>query len=401
MKRWIPWTIAVVAIAVLAGGTLRAVKARKAQAVQAGAPVAEAVVTLLPADVLRLKAIDMTQTLPISGTLRAVESAVVKAKVAGELSGLAVREGDTVKAGQVIARIDSIEYASRVRQAQEQADSAAAQAEVLQRSYDNNKALVDQGFISRTALDTSLSSLNAARATHRAALAGVEVARKALTDTVVRSPIDGQVAARLVQPGERVAVDGKLIEVVDLRSIELEAALSAADSVAVRVGQRASLQVESSSVPGAAGKTDRQVDATVARINPSAQAGSRSVLVYLALDRSEGFRQGLFAQGSLELGRGKEMALPLSAVRVDKPEPYVQAIIDGRVRHRAVKTGWRGQVDGQTYVTVSGLDEGASVLSGSVGPMRDGTAVRLADAGGPAAAAAPAVATSTGSRTAP
>lgn len=392
MKRWVPWTVAVLAIALVAGGVLRAVKARKAQAVQASQPVAESVVTLLPADVLRVGSIDMTQTLPISGTLRAVESAVVKAKVAGELRGLALREGDAVKAGQVIANIDSIEYESRVRQAQEQADSSAAQAEVMQRNYDNNKALVDQGFISRSALDTSLSNLNAARATHRAALAGVEVARKALNDTVVRSPIDGQVAARLVQPGERVAVDAKLVEVVDLRRIELEAAISAADSVAVRVGQRASLQVESSSAPGAAGKaekSERQVDATVARINPSAQAGSRSVLVYLALDRSEGFRQGLFAQGSLVLGRGKEMALPLSAVRVDKPEPYVQLVLDGRVRHKTVKTGWRGQVDGQTYVTVSGLEEGASVLSGSVGPMRDGTAVRPASAGGGAAPATP------------
>lgn len=389
MKRWVPWTVAALAIALVAGGALRAVKARKAQAVQASQPVAEAVVTLLVADVLRVGRIDMTQTLPISGTLRAVESAVVKAKVAGELRGLTVREGDAVKAGQVIARIDSIEYESRVRQAQEQADSAAAQAEVMQRNYDNNKALVEQGFISRTALDTSLSNLNAARATHRAALAGVEVARKALTDTVVRSPIDGHVAARLVQPGERVAVDGKLLEVVDLRRIELEAAISAADSVAVRVGQRASLQVESSSAPGAAGKSERQVEATVARINPSAQAGSRSVLVYLALDRAEGFRQGLFAQGSLVLGRGKEMALPLSAVRVDKPQPYVQLVIDGRVRHRTVTTGWRGQVDGQTYVTVSGLEEGASVLSGSIGPMREGTAVQLASAGGATAPATP------------
>lgn len=386
MKRWVPWTVAVVAVALVAGGGLRAIKARKAQAALASAPVAESVVALLPTDVLRLASIEMTQTLPVSGTLRAVESAVVKAKVAGELSGLAVREGDPVKAGQVIAKIDSIEYESRVRQAQEQADSAAAQAEVAQRTYDNNKALVDQGFISRTALDTSLSSLNAARATHRAAQAGVDVARKALNDTVVRSPIDGQVASRLAQPGERVAVDAKVVEVVDLRKIELEAVISAADSVAVRVGQRAGLQVESSST-GTANAGQRQVDATVARINPSAQAGSRSVLIYLTLDRSEGFRQGLFAQGNLVLGRAKALALPLASVRVDKPEPYVQVVQDGHVRHKTVQTGWRGQFEGQTYVTVSGLEEGASVLAGSVGTVRDGTAVRIASAGADVATA--------------
>ena len=109
MKRWVPWTVAALAIALVAGGALRAVKARKAQAAQASQPAAETVVKLLPSDVLRVGRIDMTQTLPISGTLRAVESAVVKAKVAGELRGLTVREGDAVKAGQVIARIDSVE----------------------------------------------------------------------------------------------------------------------------------------------------------------------------------------------------------------------------------------------------------------------------------------------------
>ncbi|HSV61305.1 MAG TPA: efflux RND transporter periplasmic adaptor subunit [Variovorax sp.] len=370
MKRWLPWTIAVLAIALVAGGALRAVKARKAQAAVANVSAEVAAITLLPSDVLRATTRDLAQTLPVSGTLRATESAVIKARVAGELNGLAVREGDAVKAGQVIARIDSAEYASRVRQSQEQADSAAAQAEVMQRNFDNNKALVEQGFISKTALDTSLSNLNAARATHRAALAGAEVASKALNDTVVRSPIDGQVAARLVQPGERVAIDAKLVEVVDLRRLELEATLSAADSVAVQVGQRAALQVEG----------ERRVDATVARVNPSAQAGSRSVLVYLALERSEGFRQGLFAQGRLEVGRSSALAVPLAAVRVDKPEPYVQMVVDGRIVHRPVQAGWRAQLDGQTFVTLKGIEEGALVVAGSVGPMREGSAVRLAPA---------------------
>ncbi|MDM0111893.1 efflux RND transporter periplasmic adaptor subunit [Variovorax sp. J22R133] len=378
MKRWIPWTVAVVAVAVVAGGALRAVKARKAQQVVATAP-AEMPVTLLPADVLRAESRDMAQTLPVSGTLRAVDWAVVKARVAGELSGLTVREGDPVRAGQVIARIDSAEYESRVRQAQEQADSARAQADVAQRNYDNNKALVDQGFISRTALETSQSNLNSARATHRAALAGVEVARKALNDTVLRSPIDGQVAARLAQPGERMAIDGKVIEVVDLSHVEVEATLSAADSVAVRVGQRASLEIEGSGTADPQ-KSQRQVGATVVRVNPSAQAGSRSVLVYLRLDRNEGLRQGLFAQGSIEIGRTKAIALPLSAVRVDKPAPYVQVIVEGRVVHRPVQTGQRGKVDGQPFVSVTGIDDGAMVVAGTIGQLREGTPVRLATA---------------------
>ncbi|RYZ00534.1 MAG: efflux RND transporter periplasmic adaptor subunit [Comamonadaceae bacterium] len=369
-KHWIRWTVAALVLLAIAGGVLRAVSERKAQQqAVASAPAAptEIEITLNPAEVVRAAPRELAQTLPVSGTLRAVDSAVVKARVAGELVGLTVREGDTVSAGQVIARIDPVEFTSRVRQAQEQADSAAAQAEVAQRTFDNNKALVDQGFISRTALDTSQSNLNAARATHRAALAAVDVARKSLNDTVLKSPIAGQVAQRLAQTGERVAIEGRVIEVVDLSRIEVEAALAAADSVAVRVGQRAALQIEGSAV-----------GASVVRINPSAQAGSRSVLVYLRLDSASGFRQGLFAQGAIAVGSSAALALPLTAVRIDKPAPYVQMVVDGRVVHRPVQTGLRGQLGGQTLVAVTGVADGDLVIAGSIGPLREGTRVKLA-----------------------
>jgi multidrug efflux system membrane fusion protein len=380
----IKWAVAALVLVLLAAGVLRAIEARRAQqaTVSAAAKPTETVVQLSPADVVRATRRELAQTLAISGTLKAVDSALVKARVAGELIGLTVREGDAVTAGQVVARIDPVEYQSRVRQAQEQADSARAQAEVAQRTYDNNKALVDQGFISRTALDTSQSNLNAALSTHRAALAAVEMAHKLLNDTVLKSPLTGQVAQRLAQPGERVAVDARVIEVVDLSRIELEATLAAADSVAVRVGQRATLQIEGSGAADPA-SADRKVGASVVRVNPSAQAGSRSVLVYLRLDRSAGFRQGLFAQGSIDVGRVEGLALPLSAVRIDKPAPYVQMVIGGRIAHRAVQTGQRGQVDGQTLVAVRGVEDGAVVVAGSVGPLREGTAVRMAPVAAP------------------
>ena len=377
MKRSIKWVVAALILILVAGGALRAIHALKAQqAALASSARAETVIELTAADVVRATRRELAETLAVSGTLKAVDSAQVKARVAGELSGLTVREGDSVRAGQVIARIDPTEYHSRMRQAQEQADSARAQAEVAQRTYDNNKALVDQGFISRTALDTSQSNLNAALSTHRAALAAVDVARKSLDDTVLKSPITGQVSQRLAQSGERVAIDARIIEVVDLSRIEVEATLAAADSVAVRVGQRATLQIEGGA--NSARSADRSVGAAVARVNPSAQAGSRSVMVYLQLDRAEGFRQGLFAQGTIDVGRSDVLALPLTAVRTDKPEPYVQLVIDGRIVHRPVETGLRGQADGQTMVAVRGIDDGAVVVAGSVGALRDGTAVRLA-----------------------
>lgn len=384
MKRGVKWVIwAVVALAV-ALGVARALSARKAQqqaVTQAQAARAESAVELAQGDVVKAQQRDIAQGLPISGSLKAFNTAAVKARVAGELQGLTVREGDVVKAGQVVARVDPTELQSRVRQAQEQADSARAQIDIAQRQWDNNKALVDQGFISRTALDTSANNLTAAQANHKAALAAVDVARKSLDDTVLRAPISGVVSLRAAQPGERVGVDARVIEIVDLSRLELEATLSAADSVSVRVGQQATLQIEGNAQP---------VAARVVRINPSAQAGSRSVLVYLGLDRVDGLRQGLFAQGTLGTARTSAVAVPLSAMRTDRPAPYVQVVENGKVVHKPVDAGARGRdaqdPAGELLVAVQGVPAGTLVIQGSVGSLREGTAVRFTQ---PAAARAP------------
>jgi len=228
MKRGLKWVVWAVVVLAVALGVARALSARKAQqqaAVQAQATREQAAVELAEGDVVKAQLREIAQGLPISGSLKAVNSAAVKARVAGELQGLTLREGDAVKAGQVVARVDPTELQSRVRQAQEQADAARAQIDIAQRQWDNNKALVDQGFISRTALDTSANNLAAAQATHKAALAAVDVARKALDDTVLRAPITGVVSLRAAQPGERVGVDARVIEIVDLSRLELEATL--------------------------------------------------------------------------------------------------------------------------------------------------------------------------------
>jgi len=370
-RRLVTWLLLALVALLIGLGVTRALSVRRAQqatVAQAAATKAQTVVELAASDLATAQTRELAQGLAISGSLKAVNSAIVKARAAGELQGLAVREGDAVQAGQVIARIESTEYDARMRQAQEQADAARAQIVIAQRQYDNNKALVDQGFISRTALDTSLDNLHAVQANHKAALAAVEVARKTLADTVLKAPIAGVVAQRLAQSGERVGVEARIVEIVDLGRLELEATLSAADSVAVRVGQQAALQIEG---------TPRPVAARVVRINPSAQPGSRSVLAYLAIQDGAGLRQGLFAQGVLQTGQTSAVAVPLSAVRTDKPSPYVQLVENNAVVHRSVEQGTRGDSGGETMVAVNGLAPGTVVLRGNVGPLREGTAVRF------------------------
>jgi RND family efflux transporter MFP subunit len=371
MRRNWKWLLAaLIALLVVAGGwrTVSGRRAQQAAEAQLATQRAQPTVELAAGDVVRAEVRELQRALPVSGSLKAVDSAYVKARVPGELQGLTLREGDAVKAGQVIARIDATEMQARLKQAREQADAAQAQIDIAERQFSNNKALVDQGFISRSALDTSANNLAAAQSNHKAALAAVDLAAKGMEDTVLRAPISGMVSQRLAQPGERVPVDGRVVEIVDLSRLELEATLSAADSVEVQVGQLAQLQVEGSARP---------VTARVVRINPSAQAGSRSVMGYLAVVDPTGLRQGLFAQGTLGIGRASALAVPLSAVRTDKPAPYVQVVEDNKVAHKAVATGARGEAEKDSWVGVTGLQPGAAVVRGHVGPLREGTAVKF------------------------
>jgi len=119
------------------------------------------------------------------------------------------------------------------------------------------------------------------------------------------------------------------------------------------------------------------VAAKVVRINPSAQAGSRSVLAYLAIADAGGLRQGLFAQGTLATGKTSALAVPLSTVRTDKPSPYVQVVENEKVAHKQVETGARGEFNNEVFVAVKGVAPGTVVIRGNVGPLREGAAVKF------------------------
>ena len=303
---------------------------------------------------------------------------------------------------QLLGVLDSTEVDLRLRQAEEQALAAQTQLDIAQRTLDNNKALVNQGFISRNALDTSNSTMAGASASLQAARATAELSRKAVRDTRISAPISGLIAQRWVQPGERVALDARIVEIVDLTRLELEASVAPADVVGLRVGQTAAVQVDGLAPA---------VPARVVRINPSAQTGTRSVLAYLALDASPTLRQGLFARASIELQRKKALVVPASAVRFDQAQPYVLVLQDGQAQQRRVSTGLRGNLPGNITTAATGVPAGAAaapaaseeavleitsgvaegdvVLRGSVGTLRTGTRLALLATGAQAPTTAP------------
>lgn len=333
------------------------------------------IIELLAQDLFVVQTSQFARSLPLSGALKAAESAAIKAKVAGDVVALSVREGDAITRGQVVARIDSTEFTARAAQARNTYLAAVAQVEIAQRNFESNKALVDKEFISKMALDTSLNNLQAARANSAASKAALDVTEKSLGDTVVRSPLAGTVSLRLVQLGEKVGVDARLLEVVNLATLELEASVPSSDIGEVKVGQKAQVMVDGSSKP---------VAAVVTRINPSTQSGSRTVLVYLKMESLAGLRQGMFAQGNLGIGTVSDsIVVPLSSVRTDAPKPYVFALANDVIVTKLVTLGEQSSsanASGETLVRITeGLVAGERIVKGSVGALQNGIGVKVTE----------------------
>ena len=385
-KRRLLWIILVViAIAALAAAVLHRRSAPPAAALPAG--TAPASLELLPGDVIRVGIHDLREVLPLSGALHAVNQASVKARVSGELREVLVREGEAVVADQVLAKMDGTEYQARAAQTRGALAAARGQLDIATKSRDNNRALLGKGFISQNAFDNAASQYQIAQANVDSARAALEVTQKALGDTTIRAPIAGLVSNRTVQPGEKVSPDLHLLDIVDLRQMEMEAAVPTSDIGRVALGQEVQVRIDGIDTP---------IRGRVARISPSTQSGSRSIIVYVAIDNPQGIlKAGMFGEAQLTLTRRNGvLTVPASAVQTLNGAPVVYAIEANRVQRVPVTVGISGD-DGQggAVEIIAGVTAGTQVVRNNLGNLVPGTAVTFAAAvttPARAAAAAPA-----------
>jgi RND family efflux transporter MFP subunit len=366
MKRSMKIVLLAVVI-VLAAGGFAVVRGKRAEQKPAAAV---AVAEFLQNDLYIVEPGALERSLPITGSLMPFNEATVKAKVAGELVAVPVREGESVKQGQLLAKIDLTEVQARV--AGREADKQAARAQLTwaEKNRAQQKALLDKSFISQSAFDNIQSNHDVAVAKLHAAESDLVVARKALGDAVLVAPFAGIVSQRHAQPGERVALDAKVVSIVDLSRLQLEASVPPAAIGQVKVGQPMSFRVE--------GFGERDFAGSIERINPSATAGSRSISIYAVIDNREGLlRGGMFAQGALTLARVENtLTVPATAVREEIGQTYVYAIENGLIKRKNVKVG---PADSAGRVQVlEGLSAGDRIVRANLGSLREGVAARLA-----------------------
>ena len=365
MKRALRYAL-VGAVILAAVGGFAAVRGKRAEQKPAAAqPVAE----FLQNDLYIVEPGALEQSLPLTGSLTPLNEATVKAKVAGELVAVTVREGESVKQGQVLARIDLTEVQAKVAGRQADVEAAKAQLVWAEKNRNTQKALLEKQFISQNAFDNIQSTYDVAVAKRRAAEADLVVAQKSLGDAVLLAPFSGVVSQRHAQPGERVALDAKVVSIVDLSRLQLEASVPPTAIGQVRIGQTMNFRVE--------GFGEREFAGRIERINPAASAGSRSISVYAVIDNPEGvLRSGMFAQGALTLSRiDNALAAPASAVREEIGQTFVYAIEGGVIRRKNVKVGAPG-ADGRVQV-LEGLAAGDRIVRVNLGSLREGVAARL------------------------
>jgi len=367
--------IGALVVVILIGGVAGAVALRASKKGSDG-PEVKAPTTLEfgAAELAAVEPKAMPRWLPVSGTLQPVRQATVKAKVSGDVRQLTVREGDSVQAGQILVRVDTADLDARVLERQGQMQSARAQLALAEKTNAMNQKLLKQNFISQNASDSAESSLEVAKGNLQAAEAQLRVAQNALKDSVATAPLSGIVAKRHVQPGEKVAFDSPLVTVVDLKDMELQAAVPSGDIPELKPGMTVDLAVD--------GFTDRKFTGRIERINPSTEAGTRAILVFVGIpNEAQALRGGMFATGRIALAAGAPVpTLPATAVRTEAGQSYVWTIQDGKLAKRMVLIGRRDDDAGRVELKTA-LPANVPVLAARFDNLKEGAPalVRAAD----------------------
>jgi len=319
-------------------------------------PAAQVPLEFVATDLAYVEPAALTRWLPLSGTLRPLNQTTVKAKVSGEIRQVSVREGESVKAGQPIVRFDTADLDARLNDRIGALESSRAQLALAEKTREQNRQLLKQKFISQTAYDSAESNLSVTQGTVKSNEAQVQLARIALRDASVAAPLSGVVAKRLVQPGEKVPFDAPLVTIVDLTEMELQAMVPANDIPELNIGMKVTLAID--------GFGERRFTGTIERINPTTEAGTRAILVFIHIPNADGaLRGGMFGTGRVTLAAGAPVpTLPAVAVRTEAGQNFVWTIENGKLARRIVTVGRRDDSAGRVEVKTT-LPSGIPILA--------------------------------------
>jgi RND family efflux transporter MFP subunit len=359
------------AVLAVAAGSLawKNLRPTKALAGQAPAGTATRPIELISAELYVTVPRDLVDMVRFTGTTQPIEQTIVKARIAGRLDDVLVREGDRVVKDQVLARFEIHELQAKVNERESALDAARAEARWAARDLADKEILATRSIVSRAALDAARAMAETKASMVEVSEAQLDVVKRYLADTEVRAPFDGVVGDRIANQGESLPINASIVTLLDTSRVEVLAQMPAADVVLLKVGQPASLVLE--------GFGNRGFHGRITRISPTTQIGSRSIPVYVEIaDRHDALRGGLFATGTVIVQEVSQvLAVPRVAIRQDQQGDHVLAVENGGLVRKPVvveRTWSRGEL-----VEVKGLEAGVTIVAAALRGLKVGQAVKV------------------------
>jgi RND family efflux transporter MFP subunit len=307
----------------------------------------------------------------ISGELRAATEATVRAELGGAVLQVAVDEGQAVRKGALLGRIEAGTLDDARRSAESALKNAESQLDVARREAERAGQLVAAGALAARDVEVARSNVVAAEAQVADARARLLAARKQLGDAVVRSPISGIVADRPVNAGDVVSPGTALFTIIDPSSMRLNASVPSDALASLRVGAPVEFTVRGYETP---------FEGRIDRISPQADAATRQVPIFVGVVNAGGrLVAGLFAEGRVVSGSAEGLVVPLNAVNTAEDAAWVLRVAGGRTERVPVTLGLRDPRTERVQI-VSGVSEGDVLLRGAAQGITPGTAVTVGTA---------------------
>jgi RND family efflux transporter MFP subunit len=357
-------------------------------------PPARGIEATAPAvTVLKVAKSDFVETVLITGSVAARDEILIAPEIEGlQVQELKADEGDTVTKGQLLARLTTETLDAQMAQnaaniARAEAAIAVARSGIVQaeasvketaNAFERAKPLKQSGYVSGATYDQRESAAGTAQAkllsardsltSAEADKAAYEAARRELTfkrgRAEIRSPVDGLISRRSARVGAVAsAVSDAMFRIIARGEVELDAEVAESDVHKIREGQKALVAVTGLG----------EVTGTVRLVSGEVDRTTRLGKVRVFFGQNPGLRLGAFGRGTIETAKSRGIAVPPSAVIYTPTGATVQAVVDGHVVTRAVKTGLKTQT---TLEITEGLSDGDVIVAKSGSFLRDGDAVR-------------------------
>lgn len=314
----------------------------------------------------------IARTSAVSGVVEPIRTIGVNSQLAGALLQVLVQEGDVVRTGQTLARLDDREISAQLA-------AAEASYQVAQAAWERAEQLRDRKVITVPEYERDRTAFAAAKAQY-------DQLRTRMGYATVRAPISGVITEKLVESGDVVANNARLFALADVSTMVVKVGVSELDVVELKNGDRVTISLDA--YPG------RELTGRIRRIFPAGNPTTRLVPVEVAIDPASArlVRPGFLARVSFALSTHDNVLLiPASAISGAQGAESVFAVQDGKAVRRTIETGLtaRGMVEVR-----NGLQEGEEIVFVGGNTLRDGMSVRPVTAGagpggGPVDGAAP------------